>query len=113
MITAISLSGDQIAETLGTTETFLILSDSGTERMPCTGKIPLLLKKKGVTCLVCNGIGNCMVDLLHTMKIKIIPGVNGTIAEIIQKLKSGSLSPGVNYSCTDHEKSCGICPGNF
>lgn len=111
--TAFAVCRNQIAPTLGSAVSFLILAENGIQELSCTEKIPLFLKKNHVDLLVCNGIGNCMIDLLQSMKIQIIPGVSGTAEEIIETFRAGKLVPGEKYSCTDHGQSCGACPGTF
>lgn len=113
MKTAFSLCGQEIAGSLGRTTEFLLLSDGLEEKAACSGKIPLFLKKNGVEVLVCNGIGNCMMELLKTMKIEVIPGVAGDVQQVKESFLAGTLVPGEKYSCTDHGESCGACAGTF
>ena len=110
---AIAAKEDEIPPTLGGTSEFLLLDGQRQERIPCAGKIPAFLKKHQVTILICNGIGNCMLDLLTAMGIEVIPGVSGKLPEIIRQYRSGELKRGEKYSCADHGRTCGSCPGTF
>ena len=113
MKTAVSLCGQEIAGSLGKTNEFLLFSEDSEERVVCLEKIPLFLKKNGVEVLICNGIGNCMMELLKTMKIEVIPGVAGDVQQVKESFLAGTLVPGEKYSCTDHGESCGACAGTF
>ena len=113
MITAISVCDDKIAPTLGQTEMFLLINDQQEMRIPCAGNIPLLLKQNQVDLLICCGIGNCMADLLDSMGIRMIPGVSGTVDDVKKQYFSGTLKPGIRYSCADHGQTCGACSGTF
>lgn len=110
---AVAVSDDKTSPTLGQTKEFVLLSDGMEERFFCEEKIPVFLKKHGVQLLICNGIGNCMLDLLSSMGIRVIPGIDKNLEEIKGLLESGDLTPGKHYSCTDHGQSCGACAGNF
>ena len=115
MITALAVCGDEIAPTLGSASDFLLLNekDESLSRLPCTEKIPAFLQRQQVGLLVCGGIGCCMMDLLSAMKIQVIPGVSGPVAEVREKLRSGTLLPGKQFTCTEHGRTCGACPGSF
>ena len=110
---AISVCDEQIAPTLGQSAEFILLEEQSEERVTCTGKIPIFLKEYQVECLICNGIGNCMLDLLTAMGIQVIPGIEGDWQEAVIRYHAGNLRAGKNYSCTDHGKSCGACSGCF
>ena len=113
MRAAIAVKQDEIAPTLGGTTEFVLLYGQRQERIPCTEKIPAFLKKHRAEILICGGIGNCMLDLLGSMQIKVIPGVSGKLAEVIRRFRTGKLQPGEKYSCADHGRTCGSCPGTF
>lgn len=113
MVTAFAVRQEEISPTLGTAGEFIVLTGQRMERIPCPENIPLFLRKYGIRVLICNGIGNCMMDLLSALQIKVIPGVSGKIEEIIPLFRNGSLRSGEKYSCTDHGRSCGSCPGRF
>jgi predicted Fe-Mo cluster-binding NifX family protein len=110
---AIAISNNQVSRTLGSAEQFVLLSDNAEEQFVCDGKIPAFLKRHGVQLLICNGIGNCMMDLLSTMNINVIPGVTGKWEDAAMQYRAGTLKSGEKYSCTDHGQSCGACAGTF
>lgn len=110
---AIAVCKDQLALTLGQAEEFVLLSKGKEERFFCKEKIPLFLKKHEVQLLVCNRIGNCMLDLLSTMGIEVIAGVEGELDSVRERLATCTLEAGEHYSCTDHGQSCGACAGTF
>ena len=115
MIAALAVCGEELAPTLGSAEEFLLLDENAGElsRLPCSGKIPGLLKQHGVELLVCGGIGCCMMDLLSAMGIEVVPGVSGSINDVQDKIRSGSLRPGQQYTCAELGRTCGSCPGSF
>ena len=113
MKTALAIQQDRMSPTLGTVSAFILLSGERQETVSCNEKIPLFLKKHQVELLICDGIGNCMKDLLGTMGIKVLPGVRGGIGEVIALYRAGKLAAGEKYSCADHGRTCGECPGSF
>ena len=114
MITALAVDeSDHLSATLGSAAGFILLSGEERLRLAPAEKIPLFLRKHQVGTLICNGIGNCMKDLLTSMGIEIIPGVSGEAYGVIDRYRSGMLLPGEKFSCADHGRSCGECPGSF
>ena len=114
MKTALPVQNNRIAASLGSAEELILADDRQIRRItPCPRNIPLFLKQNGVDTLICNGIGNCMKDLLASMRIGIVPGISGTVPEVLEKYRNGILIPGRNYSCADHGRTCGECPGTF
>ena len=114
MKTAFAVLGSRIAPTLGSADAFVLLDeDRHSERVVCDGNIPQFLKRSQTAVLVCSGIGNCMKDLLISMNISVVPGVSGEMDEVIGKYLAGTLVPGQKYSCADHGRTCGECPGTF
>lgn len=114
MKTALAVDeSDHLSATLGSAAGFILLSGEYQLRLVPAEKIPLFLRKHQVGTLICNGIGTCMKDLLTSMGIEIIPGVGGEAAEVIARCRSGTLVPGEKYSCADHGRTCGECPGSF
>ena len=102
-----------MAATLGQSSEFILLSGEWQETLACKDRIPAFLKKNQVETLICNGIGNCMKDLLISMGIEVIPGVQGEAGKVIADYRAGSLAPGEKYSCADYGRTCGECPGSF
>ena len=115
MTTALAVSGNRIAPTLGQTSEFLLLNGNGEElgSFRPAEKIPPFLKRHQVKILICGGIGCCMMDLLSAMKIKVIPGISGEISDVRKQFNSGNLHPGEKYTCAERGHTCGTCPGSF
>ena len=115
MIAALAVCGEELAPTLGSATEFLLLDGKSEilSQLPCAEKIPGFLKRHSVELLICGGIGCCMMDLLSSMGIEVIPGVTGTTAEVGEKIRSGTLRPGQHYTCAEHGRTCGACPGSF
>jgi len=113
VITAFAVCGDRMADTLGTASEFLLWEDGIARRVSRSGTIPLQLKGLRVEQLVCSGIGNCMMDLLTGMKLEVIPGVEGEVAEVLRQYRSGTLVRGEKYTCADRGMTCGACSGTF
>ena len=114
MKTALAVDeSDHLSATLGSAAGFILLTAEGQMRLVPAEKIPLFLQKHQVGTLICNGIGNCMKDLLISMGIEIIPGVSGEAAEVIARYRAGTLVPGEKYTWADHGRTCGECPGSF
>ena len=114
MKTAFAVSDGSMAASLGVASAFILLDDHA--RRECAvsrGNIPLFLKRHQIEVLVCSGIGSCMKDLLESMNITVIPGVSGGADEVIARFLAGNLVPGEKYSCADHGRTCGECPGTF
>ena len=110
---ALAIEEDHISTTLGRTVEFILLDGSRQDRVSCEGKIPLFLQKQQVGTLICNGIGNCMLDLLTAMSIKVIAGISGEPEKVIAEFRRGTLRSGEKYSCADYGRSCGECAGSF
>ena len=115
MITALAVCGEEIAPSLGTAAEFLLLNEKAEiiSRLSFGEKIPVFLNRHRVNLLVCGGIGCCMMDLLTAMGIKVVPGISGTADEVREKIRSGTLRPGRQYTCSEHGRTCGACPGTF
>jgi predicted Fe-Mo cluster-binding NifX family protein len=60
------------------------------------GSLPQLLGEKGVQCIITGGIGGRPMQLFSTKGIKVVPGVSGTIDEVIAAYIAGNLQPGNN-----------------
>lgn len=63
------------------------------------GVIPQFLHNKGAAMIVCGGIGNRAAVLFEELGIQVVPGVSGSIDEVIQKLEKGVLEGGESL-CT-------------
>ena len=114
MKTAFSLDGNQIASSLGKSREFLLLNEDGTQEIrSATGNMAEILHNDQVTTLICNNIGNCMLEVLNRRQIRVIPGIKGSIDEVLTLYQQQKLIPGKNYTCTENGCICGDCPGNF
>ena len=113
MTVAITIDGDLISDSPGRASELLLIQDDEFIRIPCNGKIPMLLQIHHADVLICNGIGNCMFDLLNTMGINVIPGISGSADSAADSFRKGSLVPGEVYSCSDLGQTCGACSGCF
>ena len=111
----LAVKNNHIAATLGGADELLLVEEDRSIRRiaPCPRNIPLFLRENGAALLICNGIGNCMKDLLASLKIGVIPGIAGRVTEVLEKHWNGTLVPGKNHSCADHGRTCGECPGTF
>lgn len=114
MKTAFSLDGDKIASSLGKSREFLLLNEDGTQEIhPAGGNMAEFFQTHQITNIVCGNIGNCMLDVLNRRQMKVIPGISGTIEEVLTLYQQQKLIPGKNYTCTENGCICGDCPGNF
>ena len=114
MKTAFSLDGNQIASSLGSSREFLLLNDDDTQEIrSAKGNMAEFLHKNQITTLICNNIGNCMLEILNRRQIRVIPGISGTIDEVLTLYRQKQLVPGKNFTCTENGCICGDCPGNY
>ena len=114
MKSAFSLDGDRIASTLGSTQQFLLLNEDGTQEiLPAVGNMAEILHKNQVNTLICNNIGNCMLEVLSRRRIKVIPGISGAIDEVLSLYQQQKLTPSKHFTCTENGCICGDCPGNY
>ena len=62
------------------------------------------LQSKGIEVLICGGVGNRAIEILSSCNIKVIPGVNGKINDVINKFNSGELKGDETqiHSCSCH-----------
>ena len=114
MKAAFSLNGNQIASSLGSSREFLLLNEDGTQEIhPASGNMAEFLQKNQITVLICNNIGNYMLEVLNQRRINVIPGISGTINDVLTLYRQNQLFPGKNYTCTENGCICGDCPGNY
>ena len=115
MKTAFAVKSDHIADTLGNTESFLLAADDRETVIPCPAKCNMLrlLQQHGAEQLICNRIGNCMIELFRQHNIKVIAGVSGDLESVTGKFRQGTLTPGSGFTCTENAQICGDCPGNY
>ncbi len=58
------------------------------------GHIPQFLHEKGVTCIICGGMGMRATGFFEELGIKAIVGISGKIDDAIEKLLKGTLEGG-------------------
>ena len=58
------------------------------------GAIPKFLNENGVNCIVAGGMGGRAQEFFQEFNIQTVLGANGTIDEVIEKLKEGNLEGG-------------------
>ena len=68
------------------------------------------LKQKGVSALVCGGIGGGAVAALTESGLTIYAGNSGNADTIAASLASGLLKPNALANCHHHEEKCGDKP---
>lgn len=104
---AISTDGNYVSQHFGRCPSFTLLDiENGNVDNKITidnpghnpGFIPKFLNGKGVGCIICGGIGHRAIGFFDEYKIKVMAGIDGSIDEVIEKLKSGALKGGVS-SC--------------
>lgn len=62
------------------------------------------LKARGITSLVCGGIGGGAVAALSSSGITIYAGNSGSADEVAKKLAEGTLAPNAIANCHHHEE---------
>jgi len=55
------------------------------------GAIPEFLHQKGVNCIIAGGMGMRAVSFFDEYNIKTIVGISGSIDDVIEKIKKGTL----------------------
>ncbi|MBO5923242.1 MAG: NifB/NifX family molybdenum-iron cluster-binding protein [Lentisphaeria bacterium] len=115
MKAAFAVKSDNIADTLGSAQSFLLLADGQQKVIPCQAKCNMLrlLQQHGAEKLICNRIGNCMIELFQQHNIEVIAGVSGNLEQVIGNFLQGTLVASKNFTCTENGQICGDCPGNF
>lgn len=62
------------------------------------------LKARGITSLICGGIGGGAVEALSAAGITIYAGNSGSADDVAQKFASGTLSPNAVANCHHHDE---------
>ncbi|MDI3543477.1 MAG: hypothetical protein PWP57_1082 [Candidatus Atribacteria bacterium] len=77
------------------------------------GFIPQFLRQLGVECIIAGGAGKRATNLFQEFGIQAILGVTGSVDEVIEKLKDGSLEggeslcqPGLGKGHSENEEEC-------
>lgn len=120
MIIAVTYQDGQVFQHFGHTETFKLYTvESGEVRAAQVvdtqgsghGALAGFLKERGVTDLICGGIGGGAREALGQAGIQLYPGVTGEADQAVADLLAGRLSYDPDTRCThhDHEEghSCG------
>ncbi len=72
------------------------------------GVLPLFLKERGISVLVCGGIGKRALELFERMGIKVYPNYSGRVAEVLESFIEGMLNETPNYPIKDRGcRNCG------
>ena len=117
MRVAISTDGDHVSAHFGRCPSFTIIDieeSKVTQRESIAnpghqpGSIPQFLHQKGVSCIVCGGMGRRAVNFFEQYKIETIIGVTGTIDEVIKKLEQGTLEGGPSLCKPGAGKGYGV-----
>jgi len=103
MRVAISTDGDFVSAHFGRCPSFTIadiengeiakqetVSNPGHE----PGSIPQFLHSKGVSCIVCGGMGRRAIGFFEQAGIQTIVGVTGKIQDVLSQLQKGTLVGG-------------------
>ena len=72
------------------------------------GLVPQFLHERGVECVVCSGMGMRARALFDELGIRAIMGVTGTVDEVIEKLKNGTLEGGESLCSPGAGKGYGL-----
>ncbi|MBN1694450.1 NifB/NifX family molybdenum-iron cluster-binding protein [candidate division WOR-3 bacterium] len=97
---AISTDGAQVSEHFGRCPSFTIVEIEGNEiknkeivnnpgHHP--GFIPEFLHKKGVNCIIAGGMGRKAAGFFKQYNIDTVVGITGTIEEVLEKIRNGTL----------------------
>ncbi|MBL7073552.1 MAG: NifB/NifX family molybdenum-iron cluster-binding protein [Candidatus Omnitrophica bacterium] len=117
MKAAISTEGDFVSAHFGRCPVFTIVDiengkvenkESVANPGHQPGNIPQFLHQKGVTCIICGGMGARAAGFFKEFGIKTIVGANGKIDEVIEKFAKGSLESGESLCNPGAGKGYGI-----
>ena len=114
---AISTDGSQVSTHFGRCPSFTIVEIEGGEiknkevinnpgHHP--GFIPEFLHKKGVDCIIAGGMGRKAMGFFSEYGINTIVGISGTIEEVLERLKTGTLKGGESLCRPGSGKGYGI-----
>ena len=68
------------------------------------GSLPQFLGEKGVQCIIAGGIGARPKQLFNTQGIQVIPGITGSVEDVVTAYIKGNLHPGENLCSGHHEE---------
>ena len=112
-IIVFALYGDEIADTAGSAEEFLLFDGYKTLMAERHCGIVQFLAACNADIFVCGGIGNCLLEVLLQKGIRVIPGVCGKWKDALENFRTGTLTAGERYTCTERGQICGDCKGNY
>jgi len=102
---AIATENDQVSPHFGHCEKFTVVDiENGKvakrEELSCPahdcGTLPRFLGDNGVQCVIAGGIGGRPLQNFLMIGIQVVPGVAGSIEEVISSILKGSLRGGQN-----------------
>jgi len=114
---AISTDGDFVSAHFGRCPSFTIVEiDSNTvvkkEILDNPGHhpgyLPEFLHQKGVSSIICGGMGQRASGLFQERGIRAIVGIEGKISDVIEKLLQGELQPGESLCKPGAGKNYGL-----
>lgn len=84
------------------TNDFKIIENTSSH-MGGTGYPPELIKKAGGEIMLCGGLGRRAISMFEQMGIMVYVGAHGTVKEVLQLYKEGSLQPATDETaCRQH-----------
>jgi len=72
------------------------------------GYLPEFLHQKGVSAIICGGMGQRAAGLFEESGIRTIVGIEGKISDVIEKLLKGKLQPGRSLCKPGAGKNYGV-----
>jgi len=105
---AISTDGKYVSEHFGRCPSFTLVDIDNGKLINRTiidnpghspGYIPEFLHEKGVSCIVCGGMGLRAKEIFEHLGIQLIMGIEGSVEDIINTIKTGVLE-GKDSICT-------------
>ena len=72
------------------------------------GHIPQFLHQKGVTCIICGGMGARAAGFFEELGIQAIVGISGKINDVIEELLKGTLEGGESLCKPGSGKGYGL-----
>lgn len=108
---AITYSNGEVFQHFGQTREFKVF-DSETKESEILGSgeyshggLATLLKEKGITALICGGIGDGARNMLKNNGIKVYSGNKGNADAVAEAFMSGNLNEN-NVSTCNHDHEC-------
>ena len=101
MIIAIATDGEYVSSHFGRCQTYtmvdiedgnIVKNEGVANPGHAPGAIPEFLNKKGARKVICGGIGARATELFGQYDIEILAGIEGTVENVIEKLKKGKLT---------------------